>query len=95
MGSWSEYYGRRRWVGMLVVSWCILRYLVVVVQEEEVSQEMLTFHEVINHMQEQEEEVIDAHREVIEVLLPDFPRFYVLCVILDQWKVNDDVMYFV
>lgn len=80
---------------MLVVSWCILRYLVVVVQEEEVSQEMLTFHEVINHMQEQEEEVIDAHREVIEVLLPDFPRFYVLCVILDQWKVNDDVMYFV
>jgi hypothetical protein len=68
---------------------------VVVVQEEEVSQEMLTFHEVINHMQEQEEEVIDAHREVIEVLLPDFPRYHVLCVILDRCKVNDYAMYFV
>ena len=28
---------------------------------------MLTFHEVINHMQEVEEEVIDEHRSLLEV----------------------------
>ena len=28
---------------------------------------MLTFHEVINHMQDAEEEVIDDHRTTIEV----------------------------
>ena len=35
-------------------------------QVEEVSEEMLTFHEVVNHMQEQEEEVIDGHRTLFE-----------------------------
>ncbi len=37
-------------------------------QKEEVSAELLTFHEVINHMQEDEEEVIDGHRAVTEVI---------------------------
>lgn len=32
------------------------------------SQELLTFHEVVNHMQEQEEEIIDSHRTLFEVL---------------------------
>ena len=36
-------------------------------QEEEVSEELLTFHEVVNHMQEAEEEIIDDHRTLIEV----------------------------
>ncbi len=31
------------------------------------SEELLTFHEVINHMQEQEEEVIEDHRALVEV----------------------------
>ncbi len=38
-----------------------------VLQEDEVSEELLTFHEVVNHMQEQEEEVIDDHRFLCEV----------------------------
>ena len=53
----------------------LYRYCTSYVQEEEVSEEMLTFHEVVNHMQEQEEEVIDSHREIIEV--------FVLCYIID------------
>ena len=36
-------------------------------QKEEVSAELLTFHEVVNHMQEDEEEVIDDHRVITEV----------------------------
>ena len=31
------------------------------------SEELLEFHEVVNHMQEQEEEVIDDHKGLIEV----------------------------
>ena len=31
------------------------------------SAELLTFHEVVNHMQEDEEEVIDDHRVITEV----------------------------
>ena len=31
------------------------------------SEELLTFHEVINHMQEQEEQLIDDHRFLVEV----------------------------
>ena len=31
------------------------------------SEEVLEFHEVVNHMQEMEEEVIDDHRTMIEV----------------------------
>lgn len=42
-------------------------HLLISGNEEEVSEEMLTFHEAIIHMQEQEEQVIDAHRDVIEV----------------------------
>ena len=38
-----------------------------VFQEEEVSAELLNFHEVVNHMQEAEEEVIDNHRALLEV----------------------------
>ncbi|XP_069127828.1 kinesin-like protein KIF2A isoform X1 [Argopecten irradians] len=34
---------------------------------EEVTDEMLTFHEVVNHMQEIEEEVIDDHKSIIEI----------------------------
>lgn len=37
-------------------------------QKEEVSAELLTFHEVVNHMQEDEEEVIDDHRVITEVI---------------------------
>ena len=39
----------------------------VVWQEEEVSEDLLTFHEVVNHMQEAEEEILDDHRVVIDV----------------------------
>ncbi|KAK2178304.1 hypothetical protein NP493_548g00029 [Ridgeia piscesae] len=35
-------------------------------QDEEASEELLTFHEVVNHMQEQEEQIIDDHRTLIE-----------------------------
>ena len=30
------------------------------------SQELLTFHEVVNHMQDQEEQVLDDHHALIE-----------------------------
>jgi len=30
--------------------------------------ELYEFHEVVDHMQEEEEAVIDAHRELIEVV---------------------------
>lgn len=33
----------------------------------ELSEELFEFHEVISHMQEEEEAVIDEHREIIEV----------------------------
>ncbi|KAL5020939.1 hypothetical protein ScPMuIL_000094 [Solemya velum] len=33
---------------------------------EEVSDELLTFHEVVNHMQEMEEEIIDDHKALID-----------------------------
>ncbi|XP_046550289.1 kinesin-like protein KIF2A [Haliotis rubra] len=35
--------------------------------QEEVSEELLNFHQVVNKMQEQEEEVLDEHRNVVEV----------------------------
>ncbi|XP_067678415.1 kinesin-like protein KIF2A isoform X2 [Haliotis asinina] len=35
--------------------------------QEEVSEELLNFHQVVNKMQEQEEEVIDEHRNVVEM----------------------------
>lgn len=34
---------------------------------EEVSDDLLTFHEVVNHMQEMEEEIIDDHKAIIDV----------------------------
>ncbi|KAK3091618.1 hypothetical protein FSP39_021247 [Pinctada imbricata] len=34
--------------------------------QEEVSDDLLTFHEVVNHMQEMEEEIIDDHRTLID-----------------------------
>ncbi|KAL3868187.1 hypothetical protein ACJMK2_041019 [Sinanodonta woodiana] len=34
--------------------------------QEEVTDELLTFHEVVNHMQEMEEEIIDDHKMLIE-----------------------------
>ena len=30
------------------------------------TEELLTFHEVVNHMQEEEEEVLDSHHSLIE-----------------------------
>jgi kinesin family protein 2/24 len=33
---------------------------------EEVTEELLTFHEVVYHMQEQEEDLIDTHHQLIE-----------------------------
>lgn len=35
--------------------------------EEEVSVEMYTFHEVMNQLQEMEEQVVDYHRNCLEV----------------------------
>ncbi|XP_046356917.2 kinesin-like protein KIF2A isoform X2 [Haliotis rufescens] len=35
--------------------------------QEEVSEELLNFHQVVNKMQEQEEEVLDEHRNVVEM----------------------------
>jgi hypothetical protein len=37
------------------------------VQEDEVTEELLNFHEAVNHMQEQEEELIDYHHQLAEV----------------------------
>ncbi|XP_064605768.1 kinesin-like protein KIF2A [Liolophura sinensis] len=34
--------------------------------QEEVSDELLTFHEAVNHMQELEEQVVDSHRSLLE-----------------------------
>jgi len=34
---------------------------------EELPEELYEFHEVISHMQEEEEAVIDEHREILEV----------------------------
>jgi hypothetical protein len=36
-------------------------------QEDEVTEELLNFHEAVNHMQEQEEELIDYHHQLAEV----------------------------
>lgn len=36
-------------------------------QQEEVSEELLTFHQVMNKMQEMEEEVQDDHKSMVEV----------------------------
>jgi len=62
-------------------------------QEEEVSEELLTFHKAVYQMQEQEEELIDVHHQLAEVfadrlfvssstfsllLLFSFSRFLVL-----------------
>lgn len=38
-----------------------------VFKEGELSEEMFEFHEVISHMQDEEEAVIDEHREIVEV----------------------------
>ncbi|XP_071116765.1 kinesin-like protein KIF2A [Haliotis cracherodii] len=35
--------------------------------QEEVSEDLLNFHQVVNKMQEQEEEVLDEHRNVVEM----------------------------
>ena len=40
------------------------------IQEEEVTEELLTFHEAVYHMQEQEEELIDTHHQLTEVPTP-------------------------
>jgi len=37
-------------------------------QCDELTAELFEFHEVVDHMQEEEEAVIDAHREIIEVV---------------------------
>lgn len=41
--------------------------LLLLFQQEEVSDELLTFHEAVNHMQELEEQVVDSHRSLLEV----------------------------
>lgn len=41
--------------------------LFILSKEGELSEEMFEFHEVISHMQEEEEAVIDEHREIVEV----------------------------
>lgn len=37
-------------------------------QEDEVTDELITFHEAVNQMQLQEEELIDTHHQLIEVV---------------------------
>lgn len=39
------------------------------VQQDEVSDDLMTFHEKVNHMQELEEEIQDDQRVLIEVWL--------------------------
>ena len=41
--------------------------LMVCLQQEEVSEELLNFHQVMNKMQEMEEEVQDDHKAVTDV----------------------------
>lgn len=36
-------------------------------QQDEVSEDLMTFHEKVNHMQELEEEIIDDQKSLIEV----------------------------
>ena len=45
----------------------MLAVLYMLYQEEEVSVEMFTFHEVMNQLQEMEEQVVDSHRTCLEV----------------------------
>ena len=39
-------------------------------QEEEFDEDLLTFQEVVNHMLEMEEEVIDEHAKAVDVSSP-------------------------
>ena len=39
-------------------------------QQDEVSEDMMTFHEKVNHMQELEEQIQDDHRVLIDVSQP-------------------------
>ena len=36
-------------------------------QQDEVSDDLLTFHEAVNHMQDMEEEIIDDQKALIDV----------------------------
>ena len=45
----------------------LIGIMCIMFQQEEVSDDLLTFHEVVNHMQEMEEDIIDDHRSLIEV----------------------------
>jgi hypothetical protein len=40
-----------------------------VLQFEELPEDLLEFHEVVYHMQEQEEAVIDGHHDLYEVII--------------------------
>lgn len=42
---------------------------VLCLQQDEIPDELLTFHEAVNHIQEMEEDIIDDHKSLIEVCL--------------------------
>ena len=45
----------------------IYLYVSFVPQQDEVSDDLLTFHEAVNHMQDMEEEIIDDQKALIDV----------------------------
>ena len=57
------------------------------------SAELLTFHEVVNHMQEDEEEVIDDHRVITEVSSKETDKVhhYLWIVEKTQRQIHDDI----
>jgi hypothetical protein len=44
----------------------------IALQQDEVSEDLMTFHEKVNHMQELEEEIIDDQKSLIEVSITVF-----------------------
>ena len=54
-------------------------YGFMILQQDEVTDEMMTFHEKVNHMQELEEEIIDDQKSLIDVCTDQSPSLtYVL-----------------
>lgn len=45
----------------------VIAFLLIGMQEDEVTEELLTFHEAVHQMQIQEEELLDAHHQLTEV----------------------------
>ena len=46
-----------------------------IIQVEELPDDLLEFHEAVNSLQQQEEDVVEEHRELIGVRRTDFMRF--------------------